>query len=120
MQAWPAPLLTCEPVLLDKFERLQIGDRVGSREAMMRVVLPTPLDSYTGGQREIEASGESIAELLNELDRRYPGLRFRVIDEQDRIRPHIRFFVNGTAATDIVQPLSGSDEVLIVAALSGG
>jgi molybdopterin synthase sulfur carrier subunit len=86
----------------------------------MRVTLPTPLDSYTGGKREVEAAGGSIAELLEELDRRYPGLRFRLIDEQDQIRPHIRFFVNGTAVTHIGQPLSPEDNVLVVAALSGG
>jgi sulfur-carrier protein len=86
----------------------------------MRVVLPSPLFSYSAGQKEVEAAGNSLAELMLFLDARYPGLRHRVIDEQDRIRPHMRFFVNGEAATSLERRLGGGDEVLIVAALSGG
>lgn len=51
--------------------------------------------------REVEASGATLAELLADLDRQYPGIRFRVIDEQNNMRPHIRFFVNGEQAFDI-------------------
>jgi molybdopterin synthase sulfur carrier subunit len=86
----------------------------------MRVVLPSPLFSYTRGQKEIEATGDSLAQLLLVLDRRYPGLRHRIIDEQGRIRPHIRFFVNGEGAATLDRALRAEDEVLIVAALSGG
>ena len=86
----------------------------------MRVVLPSPLFSYTCGQKEIEATGDSLAQLLMALDQRYPGLRHRIIDEQERIRPHIRFFVNGEGASTLDRVLRAEDEVLIVAALSGG
>ena len=58
----------------------------------MKVLIPSPLRSYTK-KREVEATGATLAELLAELDRRYPGLRFRMIDEQDRMRRHIRFFI---------------------------
>lgn len=85
----------------------------------MKVLIPTPLRSYTR-EREVEAAGATIAELLADLDRRYPGLRFRVIDEQDRMRPHVRFFVNGEAVRDMTRPLRPSDAVQIVQALSGG
>jgi molybdopterin synthase sulfur carrier subunit len=86
----------------------------------MRVVLPSPLYSYTGGQAEVHGAGETLAQLLEILETRYPGLRFRIIDEQDQIRTHIRFFVNGEAAVNLAHPLRDSDEVIIVAALSGG
>ncbi len=86
----------------------------------MRVLVPSPLFSYTGGQRSLDAQGESIAQLLDALDARYPGLRHRIIDEQDRIRPHIRFFVNGEMIVRIDHALCCEDEVMIVAALSGG
>jgi molybdopterin converting factor small subunit len=86
----------------------------------MRVVLPTPLFSYTGGQREVEGAGGTLARLLDHLDDRFPGIRHRMVDEQDRIRPHIRVFVNGQMAGSLDCALGGSDEVLIVAALSGG
>ncbi|MDQ3025222.1 MAG: MoaD/ThiS family protein [Pseudomonadota bacterium] len=86
----------------------------------MRVVLPTPLAEYTRQVREVEAEGATVAELLADLDRKYPGLRFRVIDEQDAIRPHIRIFVNRVLARSVAARLAASDEVLVVAALSGG
>ena len=86
----------------------------------MKVYLPTPLAEYTGHAREVEADGRSLAELLADLDRRYPGLRFRVIDEQDAIRPHIKIFVNRVQARSLATALAPSDEVLMVAALSGG
>ena len=58
--------------------------------------------------------------MLEDLERQYTGIRFRVIDEQDRIRRHIRIFVNGAQARDIAQTLKATDEVIIVQALSGG
>jgi molybdopterin converting factor small subunit len=85
----------------------------------MKVIIPTPLRSYTG-RREVEADGETLAAVLLDLDRQYPGIRFRVIDEQDRMRPHVRFFVNGQAVSDLSQPLHPSDALVIVPALSGG
>ena len=85
----------------------------------MNVLIPTPLHSYTG-RREVEASGATLGSVLSDLDRRYPGIRFRMIDEQDRMRPHIRFFVNGRQVFDLSQPLGPADRVQIVQALSGG
>jgi molybdopterin converting factor small subunit len=83
------------------------------------VLIPTPLLSYTK-EREVEATGATLIELLADLDRQYPGLRFRVIDEQDEMRPHMRFFVNGEQIFDLTHSLCPTDEVQIVQALSGG
>jgi molybdopterin converting factor small subunit len=85
----------------------------------MKVSIPTPLQSYTR-TREAEAVGATLAEVLGDLDRQFPGIRFRMIDEQDRMRPHIRFFVNGWQVRDLAQPVGECDEVVIVQALSGG
>ena len=85
----------------------------------MKVVIPTPLRSYTG-RREVAADGETLAAALFDLDRQFPGIRFRVVDEQDRVRPHVRFFVNGQAGSDLSRPLCSADAVVIVPALSGG
>ena len=87
---------------------------------MIRVLLPSPLFSYTSGQREVEVEGTCVADVLDGLDARYPGLRHRIVDEQDRIRPHIRFFVNGEAVITLERRLAQRDELIIVAALSGG
>ena len=86
----------------------------------MNVVIPGPLRSYTGERREVEANGATLAQVLADLDRRYPGIRFRMIDEQDGIRRHMRIYVNGSEVDAIHVPLRGSDEVIIVQALSGG
>lgn len=85
----------------------------------MKVLIPSALHSYTES-RWVEAHGGTLAEVLADLDRRYPGIRFRMIDEQNRIRPHIRFFVGGTQARDLGQALDADAELLIVQALSGG
>jgi molybdopterin converting factor small subunit len=68
----------------------------------------------------VEATGSTLEELLRELDQRYPGFRFRIIDEQDSIRPHIKIFVNYDQARDLAAKLRPEDEVSILLALSGG
>ena len=85
----------------------------------MRVLIPSALRSYTG-QNETEANGATLAAVLADLDSRYAGIRFRIIDEQDRMRPHVRIFVNGEQLHNLSQPLKPTDEVIIVQALSGG
>lgn len=85
----------------------------------MKVLIPSPLRPYTRVS-EVEANGATLAELLADLDHRYPGLRFRIIDEQDKMRAHMRFFVNGVQVFDIARALRPTDEVQIVQALSGG
>ena len=86
----------------------------------MKVLIPDPLRSYTQERRSVEADGATLSEVLADLDRRYPGIRFRMIDEQDAIRRHIRIFVNGEQVRALDVPLRISDEVFIVQALSGG
>ncbi len=85
----------------------------------MKVSIPGPLLSYTHA-REVEATGATLGELLADLDRQFPGLRFRVVDEQDRLRPHIRFFVDGEQVFDLTRGFRPGDSVQIVQALSGG
>ncbi len=85
----------------------------------MKVSIPTPLRSYTTAA-QVEAQGGSVRELLEDLERCYPGIRFRMIDEQDAIREHIRIFVNRERVAGIDTPLARDDEVQILQALSGG
>ena len=85
----------------------------------MKVLIPSPLLSYTT-KREVAASGPTLATLLFDLDRQYPGIRFRMIDEQDQVRPHMRIFLNGEQVFDLRTPLREIDAVQIIQALSGG
>jgi molybdopterin converting factor small subunit len=86
----------------------------------MKVLIPDPLLSYTAQRRRVEADGATLGKALADLDLRYPGIRFRVVDEQEMIRRHIRIFVNGEQVHSLDFALGGSDEVFIVQALSGG
>ena len=86
----------------------------------MRVFIPSQLQSYSGGVTHVEARGATIDEVLIDLDQRFPGIRFRIVDEQDRIRRHMRIFVGTEAARDVGTPLTTGDEVMIFGALSGG
>lgn len=85
----------------------------------MKVLIPSSLLSYTGAH-EIEASGATLADLLTDMDRQFPGIRFRVIDEQDKMRGHMRFFVNDVQVFELTQALMPGDSVALVQALSGG
>jgi len=94
----------------------------------IRVLIPSQLWSYTADAKQVDISivqpeaqsDATLANALAELDRRFPGLRFRIIDEQGKIRPHIKLFVNGELARDLAVALSARSEVMIVGALSGG
>ena len=87
----------------------------------MKVRIPNPLLSYTNQARVVEADGTTLDALTRDLDRQYPGIRFRIIDEHQKVRRHIKLFVNHDQADDDLEtPLSPCDEVMIVAALSGG
>ena len=87
----------------------------------MRVLIPNPLLSYTNQARAVDANGQTLDELTRDLDRQFPGIRFRIIDEHQRVRRHIKLFVNRDQADDdLGTALKPGDEIMIVAALSGG
>ena len=87
---------------------------------MTVVHVPSPLFSYTGSRADVTATGATLNEILLDLDRQFPGFRFRVIDEQDRIRPTILFYIGGQVTRNLLQFVGAADEVHIIAALSGG
>ena len=91
----------------------------GPNRTPMQVLIPSALRSYTTRSR-VEASGSTLDDVLADLDREFPGIRFRMLDEQDRLRPNMRVFVNGSAVFDLAHPLHPADDVGIVQALSGG
>ena len=86
----------------------------------MRVRIPDPLRSYTEQQKVVDAAGTTVAELLADLDARYPGIRFRMVDEQGRVRKHMKVFVNDESVRDLDTPITDRDEITIMQALSGG
>ena len=87
---------------------------------MTVVHVPSPLFSYTGNRAQVTATGATLAEILNDLDRQFPGFKFRVVDEQDRIRPTLLFYIGGRVTRNLLDFVGAADEVHIIAALSGG
>ena len=87
---------------------------------MTLVLIPSQLIAYTDGASRVVAMGASVGAVLDDLDARFPGLKFRVIDEQDRVRKHMRLFVGRHETRSVAQALGPHDELLIFGALSGG
>jgi molybdopterin converting factor small subunit len=87
---------------------------------MITTRVASPLRSYTDGKSVVEASGSTVREVLADLDRRYPGMRFRMVDEQDRVRPHIRLYVNTAPVEQLDKPIARGETLHLICALSGG
>jgi MoaD family protein len=88
--------------------------------AAVSVRLASLLHSYTGGRSSLEVEAATVGDALVEIDRRYPGIMFRIIDEQRQIRPHMNVFVNENNMRGLDTVLSDGDEIYVVGALSGG
>lgn len=90
----------------------------------MEVRIPGLLRSYTNGAETVTLSlsgpQPTLADALAELDARFPGFKFRIVDEQGAIRPHIRFFLDGVPARNLTMTAPSTGELMIVGALSGG
>jgi sulfur-carrier protein len=99
----------------------------GGGRRTVPVLIPGILRSYTGGADRIDlllpttaSPVPTVATVLTELDARCPGLRFRIVDEQGRIRAHIKIFCAGALVRDLEAPVPPAAEVMLVGALSGG
>jgi len=91
--------------------------------ATIQVLIPTPLRRYTEGQAKVAANGGTVADLLSDLDGRYPGLRERICENDGQIRRFVNVFVNGDNVRDglgAATALKPGDEVGIIPAMAGG
>jgi molybdopterin converting factor small subunit len=84
------------------------------------VRIPTPLRSYTAQAKEVDASGSTVDEVLLDLDRQFPGFRFRMVDEQGRLRQHMKVFVDTDMIRDLTTDVTAASEITLMQALSGG
>jgi molybdopterin synthase sulfur carrier subunit len=90
---------------------------------MAQVRIPTPLRKLTGGADAVDAEGATIAALVADLDRRYPGMKDRICDEQGKVRRFVNIFVNGEDIRflqNLDTTVSAGDELSIVPAIAGG
>jgi molybdopterin converting factor small subunit len=86
----------------------------------MKVRIASPMRSYTGGAANVTAAGETVADVLADLDRQFPGLRFRIVDEQGRLREHVNLWLDSERVRELAVPVAGADELVVMQALSGG
>ena len=100
------------------------GAAPDARIAPVLVRIPGLLRSYTDGAERVELTlaktEPTLADGLAALDARFPGLRFRIVDEQGYIRPHIKMFIDAVQARELAAALPAGAELMIVGALSGG
>jgi sulfur-carrier protein len=94
-----------------------------SENQSIQVVIPTPLRRFTDGEARVNGSGATIAELIDDLEARYPGLKERICDPDGQIRRFVNIFINGVNARDrdgAETPLKAGDEIGIIPAMAGG
>lgn len=90
---------------------------------MIKVRIPTPLRKMTGGLGEVAVDAETVAAVINTLDRTYPGLKERLCDEQGELRRFVNIYINEEDIRfqqGIQTPVKKGDEVSIVPAIAGG
>ena len=86
----------------------------------MNVRIPTPLRSYTANRKVVTAEGATVGEVVADLDRQFPGIAFRMVDERGQLRQHMVVWVRSERCRDMTTPTDGLDEIVIMQALSGG
>jgi sulfur-carrier protein len=89
----------------------------------IHVEIPTVFRTYTGGLRSVEGSGASLAELLADLDLRYPGVRARIVTDDGMLRRFMNIYVNDDDvrfSDALSTPVAEGDVVTIIPAVAGG
>ncbi len=89
----------------------------------IRVRIPTPLRRFTGGAEEISAVGANIGAVLDDLERKHPGIKERLCDEDGKVRRFVNIYVNGDDIRfldSLNTNVKEGDEVSIVPAIAGG
>lgn len=89
----------------------------------VRVRIPTPLRRFTGGSEEVGVEGTTIGMVVDSLEKRYPGIKERLCDDQGRVRRFVNLYVNGDDIrflNSLDTPVKDGDEVSIVPAIAGG
>lgn len=89
----------------------------------VRVRVPTPLRKYTQGADEVNAQGNSIRSIVEDLEKNYPGIKERICDETGKVRRFVNVYVNGDDIRflqNLETSLKEGDNISIVPAIAGG
>jgi molybdopterin synthase sulfur carrier subunit len=89
----------------------------------VQVRVPTPLRRFTAGAGEVQAQGASISQIIEDLERRHPGIRERLLDDKGEIRRFVNIYLNGDDIRfldSLNSKVKDGDDVSIVPAIAGG
>ena len=89
----------------------------------IRVRIPTPLQKLTKDKAEVEAKGDDVLALIQNLEDNFPGIRERLCDKDGKLRRFINIYVNEEDIRFLKMdktPLKDGDEVSIIPAIAGG
>ncbi|MFH1996914.1 MAG: ubiquitin-like small modifier protein 1 [Candidatus Omnitrophota bacterium] len=87
------------------------------------VRIPTPLQKLTGNKTEVVSAGATVGELIENLEKEYPGIKSRICDEEGKVRRFINIYVNQEDVRFLQRdstPVKDGDEISIVPAIAGG
>lgn len=89
----------------------------------VRVRIPTPLRRFTANAEEVSVTGATIGAIVEDLERKFPGVKERLCDEQGRVRRFVNIYVNGDDIrflNSLETQVNDGDEIAIVPAIAGG
>ncbi|KAA1419087.1 MoaD/ThiS family protein [Nocardioides humilatus] len=87
------------------------------------VRIPTILRTYTGGDSEVKAEGTNLAEVIDDLDARFPGVKGRILDEDGKLRRFVNVYVGNDDVRfqdDLLTPTPDGTEISVIPAVAGG
>lgn len=90
---------------------------------MATVKIPSPLRKLTGDRRAVKAAGKTLSEVINDLDRQYPGIKARVLDADGKVLSFVNIFVDEQdirLMQGLATPVAETTEVSIIPAMAGG
>jgi MoaD family protein len=90
---------------------------------MNNIRIPTPLRSYTGGEKEVHVSGDTVGEAMKALTRQYPSVHTHLFDEGEQLRPYVNIFLNDEDVRNLdgdQTPIKEGDSLMIIPSIAGG
>ncbi|OGP21821.1 MAG: molybdopterin synthase sulfur carrier subunit [Deltaproteobacteria bacterium GWA2_55_10] len=89
----------------------------------VKVRIPTPLRKLTNGSDEVTAEGGNVAEIIEDLERNYPGLKERICEDSGKLRRFVNIYLNDEDIrfkNNMETQLGENDELSIIPAIAGG
>ena len=87
------------------------------------VRVPTILRTYTGGESEVTASGANLAEVLDDLDSSFAGIKGRILDDNGALRRFVNVYVGNDDVRfldDLATPTPDGTQISVIPAVAGG